>query len=91
VEIALIEQSIEAPHSKIWVHKDQEAFNAAAQDTLNPQRWVENNAALGRRAPLPDHCMIDVNGALIHPETGDLYVNEAKLDRACDLFRCGFT
>jgi hypothetical protein len=91
VELELIEQSTEAPHSKIWVHQDKLAFNAAAQNTLNPPRWVKNHAALGCRAPLPDHCMIDVNGALIHPETGELFVNEAKLDRACDLFRCGFT
>jgi hypothetical protein len=88
----LIEHSLLAPHSKLWVFDDKAAFDEATADTLNPQRWVENADALrGRRAPLPGHLMIDVKGAFIHPITLDVFVDEFKADRACDLFRKGFS
>jgi len=63
-------------------------FNRVA---LNPERWVNNNAALGRRAPLPSHCSLDIKGAFIHPTTFDVFVGELKADRPCDLFEKGFT
>ncbi len=91
IEFDLIEKSLRAPHSKIWVFGEKAAFDNAAQDALNPPRWVENGATRGRKAPLPSHCMIDVKGAFIHPGTSDLFVDELKLDRAWDLFKRGYT
>ena len=91
VDFSLVEKSLRAPHSKIWVFGEQKAFDDAADNTLNQPRWVENNATRGRKAPLPKHFMIDVKGAFIHPASDDLFVDELKLDRACDLFRTGYT
>jgi hypothetical protein len=91
VDFSLVEKSIRAPHSKIWVFGEQKAFDDAADNTLNPPRWVENDATRGRKAPLPKHFMIDVKGAFLHPASNDLFVDELKLDRACDLFRTGYT
>jgi hypothetical protein len=91
VDFSLVEKSLRAPHSKIWVFGEQKAFDDAADNTLNPPRWVENDATRGRKAPLPKHFMIDVKGAFIHPASNDLFVDELKLDRACDLFRTGYT
>jgi hypothetical protein len=91
VEFNRIETSLRAPHSKIWIFNEREAFDEAVADLLSPLRWVAHRATTGRKAPLPDHCMIDVKGAFIRPDTGDLFVDELKLDRACDLFMKGFT
>jgi len=35
--------------------------------------------------------MIDIKGTFIRPGTGDIWVDDFKLDRACDLFRYGFS
>jgi hypothetical protein len=86
-----LQMSIEAPHSKIWIVGEEAAFNEADPNTLSPKRWVHNNAALGRRAPLPTHLMIDVKGSFIEPVSRDFFVDPLKLDRASDLFRVGFT
>jgi len=91
VEFSLVEKSLRAPHSKIWVFGEQEAFNDADDNTLNPARWVQNHATRGRKTPLPKHLMLDIKGAFIHPASSDLFVNDLKLDRACDLFRTGYT
>jgi hypothetical protein len=91
VHFDLIEQSVRAPHSKVWVFKEKAAFDEAEKDALNPPRWVENNATRGRKAPLPSHYTIDVKGAFVHPATSDLFVDERKLDRAWDLFKRGYT
>jgi hypothetical protein len=87
----LVAESLGAAHAKIWVFKESAAFNDAAPNTLNPERWVNNNAVLGRRAPLPSHCSLDIKGAFIHPTTFDVFVDELKADRPCDLFEKGFT
>ena len=34
---------------------------------------------------------LNIKGAFIHPATGDLFVDECKIDRACDLFCRGYT
>lgn len=86
-----IKQSLQAPHSKIWVYQEQDAFGEAMEQALNPPRWVAGGASLGRKAPLPDHHKIDIKGAFINPETDELFVDDLKLDRAWDLFRRGFT
>jgi hypothetical protein len=91
VHFDLIEQSVRAPHSKIWVFEEKAAFNDAAEHALNPPRWVANGATRGRKAPLPGHYTIDVKGAFVHPATSDLFVDEVKLDRAWDLFKRGYT
>lgn len=57
----------------------------------HPRRWVDSGAARGRRVPLPDHSTIDVKGAFIRPGTNDMYVDELKLERPCDLHRGGYT
>ena len=38
-----------------------------------------------------DEIRIEIKGAFIHPEIGDLFVDDLKLDRAWDLFKCGYT
>lgn len=91
VDFALVEKSLRAPHSKIWLFSEKEAFDTADNYCLNPPRWVENEATRGRKAPLPVHPMIDIKGAFIHPVTGELFIDECKIDRACDLFRRGYT
>jgi hypothetical protein len=87
----LLERSVCAPHSKVWVFDEQRAFDQAAPDTINPTRWIANQATRGRKAPLPEHFMLDVKGAFIHPVTKDLFVDELKLDRAWDIFKRGYT
>ena len=75
----------------LWVFDDQQAFDAAEENTLNPPRWVMSERSRGRRVPLPSHLMIDIKGTFIRPGTGDIWVDDFKLDRACDLFRYGFS
>lgn len=91
VSLDQVLRSLDGPHSKVWVFEEKAAFDNAAENSLNPPRWVENNGARGRRAPLPDHLMLDIKGAFIHPTSGTLFVDPLKLDRACDLFRKGYT
>jgi hypothetical protein len=91
VDWALVEQSVAAPHSKIWVFREREAFEEAAPDTLNPRRWVENSATMGRRAPLPAHRCLDIKGAFVNPDTGALFIDDLKLERPCDIFQRGFS
>jgi hypothetical protein len=86
----LLSASLTAPHAKVWVFDDQEAFDGALPQTLNPERWVANGGNGGRRAPLPSHLCLDVKGAFLHPRTEELFIDESKLDRAWDLFRKGF-
>lgn len=83
--------SLLAPHAKIWVFNELQAFDEAAQNSLNPPRWVENNASPGRRAPLPHHLMLDVKGSFINFSLHDLYVFDLKLERANDIFLRGFS
>lgn len=85
------ERSILAPHAKIWIYDDKSAFNEASPNTLNPQRWIDNKACRGNRAPLPKCTMLDLKGAFINFATDDLFVDECKLDRAWDLYSKGFT
>jgi hypothetical protein len=91
VNLELIRHSLAGPHSKIWIFEDKLAFDDAEVDTLNPPRWVLNGATRGRKAPLRVPCAVDVKGAFIHPERLDVQVDEMKADRACDLFRKGYT
>jgi hypothetical protein len=90
-DLELVLYSLTRPHAKIWIYKEQEAFGEAAKNSLNPQRWVENGATLGRRAPLPQHYTVDLKGAFIHPKTKELFVDELKLSRPCDLHCRGFS
>ena len=86
-----VRQSLLAPHAKIWVFNELQAFDQAAPNALNPSRWVENNASRGRRAPLPGHLMLEVKGAFINFAFKNLYVFDLKLDRANDLFMRGYS
>lgn len=90
VPFELVDQSIREAHSKIWIFKDQEAFDEAPENILNPPRWVDNRATRGRRIPLPAHFSIDLKGTFINPKTGRSWVHEYKLDRAEDLHARGF-
>lgn len=87
----LISSSFDGPHSKVWVYSEDLPFDTAPENSLNPPRWVGNNACLGRRAPLPASPALELKGAFIHPETGVLFVDPLKADRACDLFRKGYS
>ena len=89
--LEIVLRTIDAPHAKVWVFGETAAFNGSAENSLNPQRWVENRASLGRRAPLPSHLTLDVKGAFLQPCTGELFIDPLKLDRACDLFCKGYT
>ena len=91
VALDAVEQSLNAPHAKIWIYREQDAFEEATPDLLNPARWVENGATRGRRIPLPIDHSIDLKGAFIHEKTGELFVDFLKEDRACDLYRKGYT
>ena len=91
VELDLILTSIDGPHSKVWVSGNPSAFNSAPENSLNPDRWVKNNAILGRRAPLPDNPRLEFKGVFVHPVTGQFFVDELKLERACDLFSKGYS
>ena len=91
VDLSLLERSLFAPHSKVWVFDERAAFDEAAPHTINPIRWVVNGATRGRKAPLPTHLMLDVKGAFIRPDTGDLFVDDLKLDRAWEIFERGYT
>lgn len=86
-----IQSSLDAPHSKIWVFNEIPAFDSAAADSINPPRWLKNDATRGRKAPLPSHLMLDLKGAFINFETGSIYVNQLKLERATDIFLKGYT
>ncbi|MGA8049078.1 MAG: hypothetical protein WCA09_02745 [Burkholderiales bacterium] len=90
-DLGLVLQSLRAPHAKLWVYREKAAFDEAAADTLNPPRWVANGATRGRRAPLPSHATIDVKGAFLQLQTGNLFVDPLKLDRPMDLFNRGYT
>lgn len=87
----LVSQSLLSPHSKLWVFGEQQAFDEAPGEALNPPRWVENKASRGRKAPLPSHLTLDVKGAFIHPDSRELFVDDLKLERAQDLFLRGYT
>jgi hypothetical protein len=91
VDLELVLRSIDGPHSKVWVYGDQAAFNSAPENSLSPPRWVKNDAHLGCRAPLPEHLLLDVKGAFIHPSSPRLFVDDLKADRACDLYRRGYS
>jgi hypothetical protein len=91
VPFRLIEYSLHAPHAKIWVFEDRQAFNEVPEKILNPKRWVENGAQLGRRVPLPSHSTIDLKGAFVSPDMKNLYVDTLKLERPCDLHLKGYT
>src|SRR5205814_9934699 len=93
VEFDLIKRSLRTPHAKIWVveRPGGNPFSHARQETLNPRRWVKNNATLGRRCPLPDRFDIELKGAFIAPDMDDFFVDESKLARACDLHCRGFS
>lgn len=84
-------RTIDCPHAKLWVFDELAAFNSSPANSLNPQRWVENGATRGRCTPLPPHLTLEVKGAFLQPSTGELCIDPLKLDRACDLFRKGYT
>ena len=83
--------SVDCPHSKVWVSGNPSAFSTAPENSLNPDRWVKNNARLGRRAPLAHNPSLELKGAFIHPLTRQLFVDELKADRPCDLFSKGYS
>jgi hypothetical protein len=89
--LEVVLRTVDAPHAKLWVFGETAAFDASPENSLNPQRWVDNGAIRGRRTPLPSHLTLDVKGAFIQPRTGELFIDPFKLDRACDLFRRGYT
>lgn len=91
VGLDLVLASIDGPHSKVWVYGEQSPFNNAPEFSLNPRRWVENDACLGRRAPLPTHLSLELKGVFIHASSGRLFVDELKVDRAYDLFAKGYS
>ena len=94
IKFQLIERSLCTPHAKIWVFENRDEKNPfveAAENTLNPTRWVKHCASLGRRCPLPDCLKIDLKGSFIDPQTGCFFVDELKVGRPCDLHCKGYT
>jgi hypothetical protein len=90
VRFDAVTNSLLAPHAKIWIYEERDAFDNALIDGLNPRRWIINQATRGRRAPLPPHCTIELKGAFID-ERKHLFVDELKLARPCDLHLRGYT
>lgn len=90
VALALIQLSLEAPHAKVWIADEKNAFDHAAEKILSAPRWVANGATTGRKVPLLPNPRLDLKGTFIHPDTKELFIDELKLDRACDLFKKGF-
>lgn len=84
-------RSLRSPHAKIWVANEQAAFSAAAENSLETPRWVRNGATLGRRVPLLEHPAIDLKGGFISKETKDLFLDELKASRSCDLHFRGYS
>lgn len=84
-------RTLAAPHAKIWVFDEKAAFDEAAENSLNPPRWVENKATRGRRAPLPNDCAVDLKGAFLIPGTDEYFVDDLKLSRPYDLHCKGYT
>jgi hypothetical protein len=91
VDIDLALSSVDGPHSKVWLAGNPSAFNSAPANTLNPERWVRNSASLGRRAPLPESPALELKGAFVHPHTGQIFIDDLKTDRPCDLFSRGYS
>lgn len=91
IPFKVLEQSIREAHSKIWIFEDEDAFNEAPANILNPPRWVANQADRGRRIPLPHHLSIDLKGTFITSMIAKPWLHEYKLDRAEDLHAKGFT
>ncbi|WP_124305199.1 hypothetical protein [Pseudomonas chlororaphis] len=89
--LEVVLRTIDGPHAKVWLFDEIAAFNSSPAGSLNPQRWIDNGADRGRRTPLPSHLTLDIKGTFIKPLTGELFVDPLKLDRACDLFRMGYT
>jgi hypothetical protein len=83
--------SLQAAHAKFWVFAEQVAFNGSPEGAILPKRWVLENATKGKKAPLPAHCKIEFKGAFISADASTLFVDACKADRACELFRRGFT
>lgn len=88
--LAVVLRTIDGPHAKVWLFDEIAAFDSSPVNSLNPERWINNNACRGRRTPLPSHLTLEVKGAFIKPFTGELFVDPLKIDRACDLFRKGY-
>lgn len=91
VDLDLIITSVDGPHSKVWVPGNPSAFSTAPENIINPDRWVKNKSRLGRRAPLPDTPSLELKGTFVDPHTGQIYVDELKVDRSCDLFLKGYS
>jgi hypothetical protein len=93
VAFDLIKRSLCTPHAKIWVPEEQgrNPFVEAAENTLNPDRWIRNNSVLGRRCPLSDSLQVDLKGSFVDLKTVDFFVCELKVDRACILHCKGYT
>ncbi|WP_095964889.1 MULTISPECIES: hypothetical protein [Pseudomonas] len=89
--LEVVLRTIYGPHAKVWLFDEIAAFDSSPASSLNPQRWIDNGANRGRRTPLPSHLTLEVKGTFIKPLTGELFVDPLKLDRACDLFRKGYT
>lgn len=49
--LEVVLQTIDSPHAKVWIHNETEAFQDSPACSLNPQRWIDNGADFGRRAP----------------------------------------
>lgn len=91
VDLEDITRSLSMPHAKIWIAEEQETFQRAEEDVLNPRRWVDNQATAGRKAPLPERSAVELKGAFIRPGTSEQFIDELKLDRPCDLHRKGYS
>lgn len=89
--LEVVLRTIDGPHAKVWLLDEIAAFDSSPAGSLNPQRWIDNGAHRGRRTPLPSHLTLDLKGTFIKPRTGELFVDPCKVDRACDLFRKGYT
>jgi hypothetical protein len=84
---AIVSASLRSKHSKIWVARDEESFNAGV-DALRVPRWAMRQG-LGRRLPLPSAPQLAVLGTFIDPNSQRIWIDPMKVDRDCVIHERG--
>jgi hypothetical protein len=98
MEVAEVQQSLDAPSAKIWVREKDDSgdsmISTKGQPQLQVPRWAAKENEPGSKGPLwrwtPIANHLEVKGALIGPD-GTEHVPQSKRDRAKQIHRFGFT
>lgn len=95
VECSRAENSLKAPHSKVWVAGDWAAF-IHEPELLKPARWVKywgctEHKPIGLSAPLPCKPKLELKGTFICEKTGEPWLPSFKKDRDQEIHCSGWT